>query len=161
MNPDDFHRLCDHYLFFEGEDEFDGIVPVGQVEGKQKARKGTPDTHIMRSINRMKTIFKATGTKAQEHFAELLEIFEKENKRFDHFAKTRWDECGVRLISGEAKLAEINERSLQRVKAVLEKIQHSADYLEHRVFVGKQIAYCQRSAIREGKHNFLRKIIKP
>ncbi|SHM93434.1 hypothetical protein [Mucilaginibacter sp. OK098] len=108
------------------------------------------------NMKRMKAIFKAVGTKVQEHFAELLEIFLKENKRFDHFEKIRWDERGVRVISGDAISAEIDERAWQRVKAVLEKLQPGADYLEHRVFVGKQIAYCQRSAIRERKHNFLR-----
>jgi putative hemolysin len=23
MNPDAFHRLCDHFLFFDGDDEFE------------------------------------------------------------------------------------------------------------------------------------------
>ena len=104
----------------------------------------------------MQAIFKAAGNKVQEHFQELLTVFLKSNKNFDHFAKIRWDERGVRLISGDAISAEIDERAWQKVKEVVKTMQPPGDYLEHRVFVGKQIAYCQRSAIRERKHNFLR-----
>jgi hypothetical protein len=108
------------------------------------------------NLKRMKAIFKVVGSKAQEHFAALLQTYLKANKSFDHFAKIRWDERGVRLISGDAISAEIDERAWNRVKEVLEAMQSSGDYLEHRVFVNKQIAYCQKAAIRERKHNFLR-----
>lgn len=108
------------------------------------------------NLKRMKAIFKVVGSKVQEHFAVLLQTYLKANKSFDHFAKIRWDERGVRLISGDAISAEIDERAWNRVKEVLEAIHPSGEYLEHRVFVNKQIAYCQKAAIRERKHNFLR-----
>jgi hypothetical protein len=76
----------------------------------------------------MQAIFKAMGNQLQEHFAELLEIFLKENKRFDHFENIRWDERRIRVISGDAISAEIDERAWQRVKMVLEKIKPAADY---------------------------------
>jgi len=46
MNGDAFHRLCDHFLYYDGGDDFDSINPIGQTEGKQKSRGGTPDTKI-------------------------------------------------------------------------------------------------------------------
>ena len=46
MNADAFHRLGDHFLYYDGGEEYEGITPVGQVEGKQKPRGGTPDTKI-------------------------------------------------------------------------------------------------------------------
>jgi len=108
------------------------------------------------NVKRMQTVFKAVGNKVGEHFDELLENYLKVNKRVDHFIKIRWDERGVRLISGDAISAEIDEKTWQRVKKVLETIQPSADYLQHRVFVNKQIAYCQKDALWERKRNFLR-----
>ena len=44
MNDDSFHRLCDHFLFYEEGSDYDAINPIGQVAGKQRTRKGTPDT---------------------------------------------------------------------------------------------------------------------
>ncbi|MEJ6979755.1 hypothetical protein WG906_04795 [Pedobacter sp. P351] len=49
MNDDAFHRLVDHYLFYEHGEQFDSINPIGQAEGKQKSRGGTPDTRIQLS----------------------------------------------------------------------------------------------------------------
>lgn len=46
MNDDAFHRLCDHFLYYDGGEDFDSINPIGQAEGKQKSRGGTPDTKI-------------------------------------------------------------------------------------------------------------------
>jgi len=44
MNDDAFHRMGDQYLFYEYGVEYDAINPIGQTEGKQKSRGGTPDT---------------------------------------------------------------------------------------------------------------------
>src|ERR1700754_2724904 len=83
MNADAFHRLCDHYLFFEGEDDFESIVPVGQVEGKQKAKKGTPDTRIRRADGSYIFIQYTT----QEHYPKsetlLKKLAEDLNNCFD------------------------------------------------------------------------------
>ncbi|WP_295801163.1 hypothetical protein [Mucilaginibacter sp.] len=46
MNADAFHRLGDHFLFYDGGEDYETINPVGQAEGKQKPRGGTPDTKI-------------------------------------------------------------------------------------------------------------------
>ncbi len=108
------------------------------------------------NLKRMKAIFKVISGSVQEAFAELLTLYLTYNKRYSHFAEIRWDERGARLLSGDAISAEIDERAWNRVKDVLATMEPAADFLEHRVFVNKQIAYCQRSAIRERKHNFLR-----
>ena len=46
LNADTFHRLADHYLFCYDSNDYESINPMGQSEGKQKSRKGTPDTKI-------------------------------------------------------------------------------------------------------------------
>ncbi len=108
------------------------------------------------NIKRIKSVFKIISGQVQEHFAILLHTYLKANKSFDQFQKIRWNDHGLRLISGDAIAAEIDERAWNRVKEVLEGMQPAADFLQHRVFVNKQIAYCQKSAISERKHNFLR-----
>lgn len=108
------------------------------------------------NVKRVKSIFKIISSQVQEHFAILLQTYLKANKSFDQFQKIRWNDHRLRVISGDAIAAEIDERAWNRVKEVLEGIQPAADYLQHRVFVNKQIAYCQKSAINERKHNFLR-----
>ncbi len=130
-----------------------------KAEGFSENRLSFLKTYIEKNsenVKRIKAIFKVVISTVPEHLSELLPIYLNLNKRLDHFEKIRWDERGVRLMSGDTISAELDERAWQRVKAILESIKPSADYLEHRVFVNKQIAYCQRDAIRERKHNFLR-----
>ncbi|NVM66953.1 hypothetical protein FHW88_005271 [Mucilaginibacter sp. SG538B] len=153
--------LASHQRYYYHAEElladlFENTITVPDY--RENRRKFLKDYIVANAenIKRMKAVFKVIGGKVQGDYDELLTVFLQSNKSFTQFEKIRWDERTMRLLSGDAISGEIDERAWQRVKAVLEKMQPSGDYLEHRVFVGKQIAYCQRSAIRERKHNFLR-----
>jgi len=137
-------------------DLFENTAAVNQFEEKRLAFLTAYIKKNAGNQKRMQAIFKTVGSKMQQYFAGLVQTYLFANKRFDHFARIRWDEHGLRLLSGDTIAAELNERAWNRVKEVLEAMQPAADYLEHRVFVGKQIAYSQRAAIRERKHHFLR-----
>ena len=147
-----FHFYAEELL----ADLFDNSIKIDQFGEKRLAFLRIYIEKHADNLKKMQAIFKVISGRVRENFAELLDVYLKANKNFDHFAKIRWTESGTRVISGDAISAEIDERAWQRVKETLDKIQPSADYLEHRVFVGKQIAYCQRDAVRERKRNFLR-----
>lgn len=135
---------------------FDGPIKIDQIKENRLTFLTRYIENNAGDLKRMQAIFKAIGSKMQDHFTLLLQTYLIANKRFDHFSKIHWTDRGVKIISGDAISAEIDERAWQRVKAVLENMPSSADYLEHRVFVSKKIVYCQKDAIWERKRNFLR-----
>lgn len=94
MNDDAFHRLGDEYFFYEYGVEFDAINPIGQAEGKQKSRGGTPDTTIRLKNGKFALIQYTTQEPAKKRAAffaklksDLLACFDRSgipNKDIDH-----------------------------------------------------------------------------
>lgn len=74
MNDDAFHRLGDQYLFYEYGVEYDAINPIGQTEGKQKSRGGTPDTTFKLKNGKFALVQYTTqeGTKNRSAFLKKL-----------------------------------------------------------------------------------------
>lgn len=75
MNDDTFHRLGDHFLFYDEGEDYDSINPIGQAEGKHKSRGGTPDTKI-RLTNGQSILIQYTtqdGTAKKAFYDKLIE----------------------------------------------------------------------------------------
>lgn len=73
MSADAFHRLGDHFLYYDGGEDYESINPVGQAEGKQKPRRGTPDTKI--KLHNGKYIFIQYTT--QENLPQKKDFYNK------------------------------------------------------------------------------------
>ncbi len=114
MNPDGFHRLCDHYLFVEGEDEYDSIVPVGQVEGKQKAKKGTPDTRIRKIDGSYIFIQYTTQEQYPNPDALVKKLLEDLNNCFNpRKTKVSMDNLGLVVLCFNSNIGNAAEEKLR------------------------------------------------
>ena len=77
INDAKFQSFCNDYFFWKG---YDFVTSSGSVIGKEKARKGTPDTYI--PINSNEYIFVEYTTK--DRLGEAKSFFEKLSGDIDH-----------------------------------------------------------------------------
>ncbi|MFP9097925.1 hypothetical protein ACLI09_02625 [Flavobacterium sp. RHBU_24] len=151
--------ITHHSFFFKGQRVLDHLIESAGNPEVATNKKLLFFEHYISLYNcdeeKMRACFKIIQNKFHDNFKQLFIKFLGHNQDIDLFKKIRWTDQGIIIRSGNSILGEIEEGIWTRIKSIVEEMKPHIRFLEHKIFINKEIDYCRKHALWERKRDFL------